>query len=580
MTLTKTTNNKDKPNYIFEYWEYLRANPKQCNQKIYAVMNKLIRDIEKDFVLEISNAILKETEVNTYIFDLNKANKPIEWIEKFCVQTKGKDAGKPVKLELWQKAIIQALFGFIEKNKQTRLYTKLVLYIGRKNGKSTLASYILLYVMIGEREYRTKCFSAATTLEQAKESWETAKVIAATSKPLAKSTRRNSKGVFFDKTESFFKPVPNTSGTLDGKDTKVILADEIHAWQDMNLLDVLYDGMAAVEEPIFIEVSTMGTVRESVFDQEYENLSKVIKGYNETIDAVVSPRTLPFIYELDSPKEIDDPECWVKANPGLGTIKKYDFLYNKIQEAKNDTSKLPNIYCKDFNIRMISNQKWLSFELINNTTSIDFEFLKNSYAVGGVDLSSTTDLTCATILIYKEGKKYVLQQYFLPEIGIEKKIKLDKIPYDKWEMRGMLTLSKNSAHVRYSDVTDWFIKMRDELGLGILYIGYDPWNAPYWKEEMELNGFYLEKVIQGAKTMSSPMKFMEADFKTQSIIYNNNQMLKWCLTNTEIHRDVNDNIRPIKGKNVKQRIDGTVSLINAYVILFNHLEDYKKLMKV
>lgn len=566
-------------NYIIEYWEYLRANPKRCNSKIYSVMNKLVRDIEDPFILEIENKIKNEIEKKEYIFDLNKANRPIEWIEKFCVQTKGANAGKPVKLELFQKAIIQALFGFVEKKDKTRLYTKLVLFLGRKNGKSTLASLILLYVMIGEKGYRKKCFSVATTAAQARESWETAKVISEISPVLNKVIRTNNDGIFYDKKKSEFKPLPNASNRLDGKDSSVILADEVHAWLDMNMMDVMYDSMASEIELLFIEVSTMGTIRESVFDQEYENLSKVIKTYDRP-GKIKSPRTLMFIYELDDYKDIEEQECWIKANPGLGTIKKYDFLYNKIEEAKNDPNKLPNIYCKDFNMRMTSNKSWLSFEMTYNTEKIDLEELKYSYAIGGVDLSSTTDLTCATLLIYKEGKKYVLQQYFLPEIGIERRIKEDEIPYDKWVERGWLTLSENSASVRYSDVTEWFIKMRQELKLGMLYIGFDPWGATYWKEEMEKNGFTLEKVIQGAKTMSGPMKILEADFKTKSVIYDNNQILRWCLTNTEIQVDVNENIRPIKGRNRRKRIDGTVSLINAYVVLMNHLEDYKNLMKI
>lgn len=566
-------------NYIIEYWEYLRANPKRCNSKIYSVMNKLVRDIEEPFILEIENEIKNEIEKKEYIFDLNKANRPIKWIERFCVQTKGPNAGKPVKLELFQKAIIQALFGFVDKKDKTRLYTKLVLFLGRKNGKSTLASLIVLYVMIGEKGYRKKCFSVATTAAQARESWETAKVISEISPVLSKVIRTNNDGVFYDKNKSEFKPLPNASNRLDGKDSSVILADEVHAWLDMNMMDVMYDSMASEIEPLFIEVSTMGTIRESVFDQEYENLSKVIKTYDRP-GKIKSPRTLMFIYELDDYKDIEEQECWIKANPGLGTIKKYDFLYNKIEEAKNDPNKLPNIYCKDFNMRMTSNKSWLSFEMTYNTEKIDLEKIKNSYAIGGVDLSSTTDLTCATLLIYKEGKKYVLQQYFLPEIGIERRIKEDEIPYDKWVERGWLTLSENSASVRYSDVTEWFIKMRQELKLGMLYIGFDPWGATYWKEEMEKNGFTLEKVIQGAKTMSGPMKILEADFKMKSVIYDNNQILRWCLTNTEIQVDVNENIRPIKGRNRRKRIDGTVSLINAYVVLMNHLEDYKNLMKI
>jgi phage terminase large subunit-like protein len=204
--------------------------------------------------------------------------------------------------------------------------------------------------------------------------------------------------------------------------------------------------------------------------------------------------------------------------------------------------------------------------------------IKDCYAVGGADLSSTTDLTCATILIMKpDGNKYALQQYFLPEELVEQRTKEDMIPYDKWSDRGILTLTPGNK-VDYGDVTRWFRKIVDEYGIMPLWIGYDPWNSQYWLQEMTNEGFTMEVVRQGAQSLSQPMIEMGADLSAKMINYNNNPILKWCLTNTSVKRDENDNIRPVKGQNQRQRIDGAVSLLIAYTVLFNHMQDYKAMI--
>ena len=204
--------------------------------------------------------------------------------------------------------------------------------------------------------------------------------------------------------------------------------------------------------------------------------------------------------------------------------------------------------------------------------------LRGCYAIGGADLSSTTDLTCATVLILKDKKKYILQQYFIPEDILEEKTKEDAVPYDKWKERGLLTTCVG-ARVNYSDVTNWFYKLHIEYDISTLWVGYDPWGSPYWLEEMQETGFEMIKVIQGPRTMSNPMKELEADLKEKNVIYNNNPILKWCLLNTSIEIDKNDNIRPVKGKKSKQRIDGTVSLIDAYCALFEKMSDYLALQE-
>lgn len=262
-----------------------------------------------------------------------------------------------------------------------------------------------------------------------------------------------------------------------------------------------------------------------------------------------------------------------KLTHGLGTIKNIKDLRDKVQRAKNNPTELVNLLCKDFNIRQNEQDKWLTFDIVDNTDTYEMEQIQDTYAIGGVDLSSTTDLTCATLMIVKNGIKYVNQQYFIASDRLEFKIRDDKIPYDLWEKRGLVTICEG-AKVDYSKVTEWFMKMRTEYQIAPLWIGYDPWNSNYWIDEMKDYGFEMLEVRQGAKTMSNPMKQLEADLIEKKVNYNNNPVLKWCLCNTAVKRDENDNIRPVKGQKQRARIDGAVSLIIAYCVLFEKMTDY------
>lgn len=268
----------------------------------------------------------------------------------------------------------------------------------------------------------------------------------------------------------------------------------------------------------------------------------------------------------------------IKRIHGLGTIKNIKDLRDKVNRAKNNPSELTNLLCKDFNIRQNEQNNWLTFDVANNEATFDINNLYDNYAVAGVDLSSTTDLTCATLLIYKNETKYVIQQYFIASERLEFKIKDDKIPYDIWEKRGLVTVCEG-AKVDYSKVTEWFIQMKNEYEIAPLFIGYDPWNSSYWIDEMRSFGFEMVEVRQGAKTMSVPMKQLEADLIEKKVNYNNNPILKWCLCNTAVKRDENDNIRPVKSQKQRARIDGTVSLIIAYCVLFEKMNDYLSLQE-
>lgn len=559
--------------YIEEYYQYLLKNPDKACHKILTVYRKLVYDIYHPKKISFYNEATEEDEEHVYVFDNKKGNRPIEFIEKYCRHSKGKWARQPIKLELWQKACIQAIFGFIDKETGNRKYIKAALFIGRKNGKSTLSAAIGLYMLTADGEGGAECYSVAVKKDQAKVVWEEAKRMVKKSPTLLKRVKTLVNGLFYDKAEAFFKALASMDNSLDGLNASYVAADEIHAWVVKNLLDVLYDSMAAREQPLLFETSTAGKVRENVYDDEYAYYDDIIKGYEGIEGGIVDETVLPFIYELDKSDEWRDEKKWFKANPGLGTIKSYKFIRDKVIKAQNSPKELANMLCKDFNIPQTSEEKWLTFETAINTAEFDINLLRDTYAVGGADLSSTTDLTCATLIIFKKNIKYVLQQYFIPESNLDKKIKDDKIPYDRWKERGLVTVC-DGAKVSYSEVTQWFIKMHDIFDISAMWIGYDPWSSTYWIEEMIEAGFEMIEVRQGAKTMSNPMKQLEGDLIDKNVNYNNNPILKWCLTNTAVKRDENDNIRPVKGKQQRARIDGTVSLIIAYCVLFEKMNDY------
>ena len=308
--------------YIEEYYKYLLRNPNKACHKVLTVYKKLVQDLYDPKQVSFFNEITEEQETHTYIFDERKGNKPILFIEKFCKNSKGKWAGQSLKLELFQKAFIQALFGFVDKETGIRKYKKGALFIGRKNGKSTMDSGLANFMLTKDGEGGAEVYSVATKRDQAKVVWDEAKRMIKKSPELNKRIRCLVGGIFYDKTDSFMKALASDSNSLDGLNAHFVICDEVHAWKDKNLLDVMYDSMSAREQPMLLETSTMGTIRESVFDNEYEYFSKIIAGY-EGKSNVVDETVLPVIYELDRPEEWQDEKKWYKANPRAWNNKKY-----------------------------------------------------------------------------------------------------------------------------------------------------------------------------------------------------------------------------------------------------------------
>lgn len=546
-------------NFILEYWAKLEAGEIVGCRRLIQQYKKIVDELKHPH--------------DPWVFDLEKANQPIKFIEQFCKQSKGRWIGKPLELELFQKAKIQAVYGFVHKKTKLRRCREVLTVVGRKNGKSTEKAATGNYMFIGDGEGGAEVYPVATKKDQAKIVWSEANNMISQSPALLKHIKKRKTDLYFPVTFSKFEPLASDSNSLDGLNTHYCIMDELHAIKDRNLYDVMKQSMTAREQPLLDIITTAGFVRECIFDDIYNYACRVLDGIVE------DDRFLAFIYELDDRSEWTDFRMWEKANPGLGTIKDAAELAANVERAKNDPSFMPTVLTKDFNIRGTVAGTWLTFDEINNEATFDIEEVRDCYALGGVDLSATTDLSCATLLVMKPGSelKYCLQHYFLPGELAETREKEDKIPYKIWAERGLLTFTEGNK-VNYTDVTSWYIKMYQEYGLRPLWVGYDPWNSQYWLQEMKDSGFEMEIVRQGSQTLSNPMKNMGADLGANLINYNNNPILKWCLTNTSVKRDDNDNIRPIKGRNQKQRIDGAVSLLIAYTVLQNHLADYKALI--
>ena len=548
---------------IEEYYTWICNNPDKVCNKIKKIYKRLNEDISKEKEVSFFNKSTNKWEKHIFHFDKEKAERPVKFIENFCKQSKGKWNGKPLKLELFQKAMIEATFGFVDE-KGHRKYRKTIFFVARKNGKSVLDSAIATYMLVADKEGGAEIYSIATKKEQAKIVWEETKRMIKKSNSLAKRIRCLIGGIYFDEKDSYFRALASDSNSLDGLNSHLVIADEVHAWKDKNLLDVMYDSMSAREQPLLLETSTMGTVRQNVFDIEYDYASQVIEG------TIEDETLLPIIYELDDEKEWLNEECWYKANPALGVIKSLKDLRDKVERAKANPIELINLLCKDFNVRQNSMNAWLTFEELNNEEI--YNDWKDCYCIGGCDLSSTTDLTCATILGVVKGKIRVKQMYWIPTNYLEKKITEDKIPYDKWIKTGWMRLSGDSK-IDYHDITKWFLEEVQENDLRPLWIGYDSWNAEFWKQEMVDSGFDMVEVRQGYKTESAPLKQMKADLMDKKINYNNNPILKWNLSNVAIKQDDNENIMITKEKS-KQRIDGVASLMDAYVIFVNKRSKY------
>lgn len=549
-------------NYVREYWGRISSGEIVTSRRVKTVYGRLVQEMDTP------------PDGTPYYFDEAAGERPILFVERFCKQSQG-TLGAGLTLELFQKAYIQLLFGWHEKETGYRRFRETLFLVGRKNGKSTLLAALALYLLVADYEGAAEIYSVATKKDQAKKVLTEAVNMVKQSPELRAIIKKRRNDIYFPATASKFEALASDSNTLDGLNSHAVIIDELHAIRDRNLYEVMKQSTSSRRQPLVIMITTSGTVRESVFDNIYELACNIADG------KITEDTFLPVLYELDERAEWTDPQAWIKANPGLGAIKQYSTLSAFVERAKKNPEDLPGVLCKDFNVKAVSAAAWLSYDDVKSEAVFDVQDVYNTYAVGGCDLSATTDLTCATLMIRKSESDptiYVLQHYFLPEKKIEQldEHNTQEAPYRAWAERGLLTIC-NGSRVDYSEVTEWFCMMRDKYKIDAFKVGYDRALAGYWVDEMKSNGFDMCAVAQGPFTWSQPMREMGAALADKKVNYNKNPVLLWCLTNTAVKKSGVNNIQPVKISD-KRRIDGAVSLLNAWVIYVRDYEDYMYLV--
>ncbi len=544
-------------NYLLDYYNEIQKGNIVVGKELFTVIESLIEDMENP----------------RYIFDEKPGNIRIEFIETFCKHTKSPFNGQPFLLELWEKAVLQAAYGFKMADTKLRRFNEVLLLIARKNGKTTfIAGIDLAEFFLSKGGVDIVC--ASNTTEQANILFEEINNMREQSKTLS-NERRSKKNIFHiysPKTKNKIKKLSAQSRNKDGYNIEVGCIDEVHEMTDSKVYDAIKQSQSTKEEPLIFIITTEGNTVGGFLDNKLDYVRKMIKG------EIQDERVLPWLYTQDSVNEIyEDKKTWQKSNPSLGTVKTYSYLEDLMNKSRHDLATRVTMLSKDFNIKQLEQGSWLSFDDLNNAESYTLDDLKNSYAIGGVDLSSTTDLTAAVLLVIKDNKKYVIPQFFMPSGVIDKRREEDNVPYDIWVKKGLITVTEGNQN-DFTLVTQWFMQMIRTYEIRPLWVGYDPWNSQYWIKEMEELGFNMEKVRQGIYSLSEPMKQLEADLKNDKVIYNNNPILKWNLANTQAKVDVNGNIQPSKLNSRYKRIDGSVALIIAYAVLNRYKLEYENMI--
>lgn len=513
-----------------------------------------------------------------YHFDAERAKEPVEFIETFCRVPSGR-LGQPLRLELFQKARYEAVFGFVDGDGK-RKYNEVLIVEGRKNGKTTELAALEPYMLLADGEGAPQIYNLATAAEQAGLGFAACQRMIAQSPALSKRIRKRKSDLYYDRNFGFIKILSSETKHLDGLDVHCAVIDELAAIRNRDIYDLAVQGTTARDQPLVLTISTNGFVREGIFDAQYEYSARWLDG------KVENEHFLPFIYELDDPeKEWTDEKAWIKANPGLGPIKKIEKLRQFVQKAMDDASFKPTVMVKDFNVPQTAVTSWLSWEAIVNHEKWKTDGF--DYCVGGFDAADCVDLNSAKALCMRPGddKIYIKSMYWIPQSVIEREQRKgnrqerDKVPYEKWIAQGLMrTVPGNRVDKRV--FLEWFLELRDEEDLYTLFIGYDPWHI----DDSLLRDFKANfgersmiPVRQGAYTMSNPMKNLKADFEAHRVVYDDNPIDRWCLYNTQVKTDVNYNIQPVKASDPTQRIDGTISLLCAYIVNEKMRNEYVQL---
>lgn len=572
--------NMNSRSYILQYYEKIQSGELIVGAELKLMLDRL--------VYEIKDPIIQNRE-NIKI-DFEDSEKRIKFIETQCKHYEAPHAGKPFILEIWQKAFIEAIFAIKiydeETGRYVRKYKEILFLVGRKNGKTPLIGAIVLSEWFcGEIGTRVLC--ASNDYEQAGLMFDAMNAMREESPALSKVTRKNIKGMYFGnpkqkkkkgkysyQNKGNIKKLSAKTGAKEGKNIKIGAVDEVFEMKDDTLVMPIRQALSTQDEPLYFELTTEGFTPDGYLDNRLYEARKVLNGELDR------PRWLIWLYTQDSEHEIwQDESSWVKSNPGLGKIKKWSFLRDMVEEAKTNKSKRAFVLAKDFNVKQNNAQAWLQEEEIVNNLTYDLEDLRGCIGIGGVDLSETTDLTSADVMIMRPGskEKKFISMYFVPEAKVE--ANEDDRDYLEWARQGYVHICPGHE-VDYSDVVSWFVMLYKKYGIRVFKTGYDRWGAKTFINEMDNYGFDTERINQDAANLSHPMKLLEAELKANLINYNQNPVDKWCFQNTSYKTDNYGRIMPVKVQDDRnRRIDGTLSKLNCIATFDRYRTEYMQIVR-
>lgn len=543
-------------NYIQEYYKAITTGKVVVGEWIKLIYAILVRGLEN----------------KKYIYNAKKADKAIKFIENFCHHSKGRN--DLLKLELWQKAIVSAIFGIVDGN-DVRIFREVFIVVGRKNGKSLFASAIIAYMAYLEPEYGQEIYCLAPKLEQTDAVYNCFYEMVKNEDELKEVSKKRRSDIYISETNTKIKPIAFNAKKSDGFNPQLVICDELAAWvgdAGLKQYEVMKSALGARKQPIILSISTAGYVNDGIYDELMKRATAFLKGNSK------EQRLLPFLYIIDDVEKWDDIEELKKANPNMGVSVQPEFFIEEIAIAKGSLSKKAEFLTKYCNIKQSSSVAWLNYITVDKAMAdYTLEDFKGCYGVGGIDLSQTTDLTAATALIEKSNILYAFTQFFMPANKLEEQQAVDGIPYGIYAQKGILTLSGEN-YVDYKDVFNWYVELIRKYQIRMLKIGYDRYSAQYLVDDLKKFGFHTDDVYQG-ENLTPVIREFEGIIKDGNFKICNNNLLKIHFLDVAMKQNAETRrIRPVKLES-KAHIDGFVSVIDAMTVRQKYWKEVGLLLK-
>lgn len=549
-------------NWIFKYHEAI-----QKKEVIVGVWVRLCFEI-------LTTGLLN----GEWEFNEKKANKAIKFIENFCHHSEGRS--DLLHLELWQKAIVSAIFGIMDKTTGYRQFREVFIIVARKNGKTLFAAAIAAYMTYVDGEYGAKVYFLAPKLDQADLVYDAFYQIVQSDDELDSITKKRRSDIYIKAFNTSVKKIAFNSKKSDGFNPQLVVNDEMEAWpgdQGLKQYEVMTSALGARKQPLIISIATAGYVNDGIFDELFKRATAFLKGNSR------EKRLLPFIYMIDDIEKWDSIEELKKSNPNLGVSVSAEYYLEQIEIARNSISKKVEFMTKFCNIKQNSAVAWLDYwdvmKCVHEEKPLSLEDFKGCYCVGGIDLSRTTDLTAASIVINRDGINHIFTRFYMPQKRYEVAINEDNTPYNIYRDRGFLFISGENQ-VDYKDVYNWFIELVKAYKIKPLKIGYDRYSANYLVEDLKTAGFHTDDVYQGTN-LTPVLHEFEGNLKDGLFDFGDNSMLAAHFLNVAVDINLNDSrMKPVKIEK-RMRIDGAMSVFDALTMVSKyHNEIGKKLLNI